>query len=124
MIMKLKNTPKDTAQISTPKPPKMRQQFDDTFRRHAVALVQGGRPVSEVAKELGLSVYSLYEWQRKFRRQVDVHAPIPKTVEGLEVEIERLREALNRSQLREEILKKSLGIFAESPANPSPFSRR
>jgi transposase len=122
--MKLKNIPKDTAQISTPMPTKRRQQFDETFRRHAVALVQSGRPVSAVAKELGVSPYSIYEWQRKFRRQVDVHAPIPKTVQGLEVEIERLREALNRSQLREEILKKSLGIFAESPANPSPFSRR
>jgi transposase len=124
MIMKLKNIPKETVQISAPQPSKTRRQFDDAFRRHAVALIQSGRSVSEVAKELGVSPYSLYEWQRKFRRQVDVHAPIPKTMEGLEVEIERLREALNRSQLREEILKKSLGIFAESPANPLSFSRR
>ena len=29
-----------------------------------------------------------------------------------------------RSRLREEILKKSLGIFAESPVSPSPSSRR
>ncbi len=122
--MKLKNPPKEAAQISTPKPPRKRQQFDDTFRRHAVALVQSGRRVSEVAKELGVSPYSIYEWQRKFRRQVDIHAPVPNTVEEMEIEIERLREALNRSQLREEILKKSLGIFAESPASPSPFSRR
>ncbi len=124
MIMRLKNPPQEAVQNSTSKPPKKRQQFDETFRRHAVALVQNGRRVSEVAKELGVSPYSIYEWQRKFRRQVDIHAPLPKTVEGLEVEIERLREALNRSQMREEILKKSLGIFAEAPAHPSPFSRR
>jgi len=124
MLMKLKKTPQESPQISAPQPPRTRQQFDEAFRRNAVALVQSGRIVKEVAKELGISPYTLYEWQRKFRRQVDIHAPIPKTMEGLEVEIERLREALNRSRLREEILKKSLGIFAESPANPSPFSRR
>ena len=102
----------------------MRRQFDDTFRRHAVALVQSGRRVPAVAQELGISVFSLYEWQRKFRRQIDLQAPVPKTVAGLEEEIQRLREALHRSQQREEILKKSLGIFAEAPASPSPSSRR
>jgi transposase-like protein len=80
--------------------------------------------VAEVSRELGVSPYSLYEWCRKARRQVNLHAPLPKTVAGLEEENARLREALQRSQLREEILKKSLGIFAEGPANPSLSSRR
>jgi transposase len=121
--MKLKKNPQETPQIPA-KPSKSRQQFDDTFRRHAVALMQSGRRVTEVARELGVSPFSLYEWRRKFRRQIDLQAPVPKTVEGLEEENERLREALERSRLREEILKKSLGIFAESPVSPSPSSRR
>ena len=123
--MKLKKNPQATPQIPVTKPPKQtRRQFDDTFRRHAVALMQSGRGVTEVAQELGVSPFSLYEWRRKLRRQIDLQAPLPKTLEGLEEEIERLREALQRSQLREEILKKSLGIFAEAPANPSPSLRR
>jgi transposase len=125
MLMKSKMNPKESPQIPAPKPPRASQRrFDDTFRRHAVALVQNGRSVKEVAEELGVSPFSLYEWQRKFRRQIDLQAPIPKTLEGLEEEIQRLREALHRSQLREEILKKSLGIFAEGPASPSPSSKR
>jgi transposase len=123
--MKLKKNPQETPEISASKGPKTtRQQFDDSFRRHAVALMQGGRRVTDIARELGVSPFSLYEWRRKFRRQIDLQAPLPKTVEGLEEEIDRLREALQRSQLREEILKKSLGIFAESPVSPSPSSRR
>ena len=47
-----------------------------------------------------------------------------QTVEALEDEVARLREALQRSQMREEILKKSLGIFVEPPGSPSPSSRR
>jgi transposase len=123
--MKLKMQPKENPQSTVSKTPKKaRRQFDEAFRRHAVALMKSGRRVSEIAQELGVSPYSLYEWQRKFRRQIDLQAPAPKTVEGLEEENERLREALQRSQLREEILKKSLGIFAEAPGPASPFSRR
>jgi transposase len=127
--MKVKSTPKKTAPPAPApapfEPPRAeRRQFDDAFRRHAVALVNGGRPVAEVARELGVSPFSLYEWRRKIRRQVDLQAPRPKTVDGLEEENARLREALQRSQLREEILKKSLGIFAEAPGSPSLSSKR
>ena len=89
-----------------------------------MALINGGRPVADVARELGVSPYSLYEWRRKIRRKIDLQAPIPTTVEALEDEVARLREALQRSQMREEILKKSLGIFVEPPANPSSSWRR
>jgi len=123
--MKLKKNPQENPPVPASTPPRaVRRQFDDTFRRHAVALVRSGRRVPEVAQELGISAFSLYEWQRKLRRQIDLQAPVPKTLAGLEEEIQRLREALHRSQQREEILKKSLGIFAEAPATPSPSSRR
>ena len=126
--MKVKSTPKKAPVQPSPAPsvlPRLeRRQFDEVFRQHAVALVNGGRPVAEVARELGVSPFSLYEWRRKVRRHIDLKAPVPKTAEALEEENARLREALHRSQLREEILKKSLGIFAENPATPSPFSRR
>jgi transposase-like protein len=89
-----------------------------------VALVQNGRSVVAVAQELGISPYSIYEWQHKFRRQCNPQGPLPKTRAGLEEENQRLREALHRSHLREGILRKSLGIFAEAPAQPSPSSRR
>jgi transposase len=127
--MKVKSTPKKSSPNPIPPAPSAspdieRRRFDDAFRRHAVALVNSGRSVSDVARELGVSAFSLYEWRRKIRRQVDLKAPPPQTVEGLEEENARLREALHRSQLREEILKKSLGIVIENPAPPLPGWKR
>lgn len=131
--MKVKSTPKNSARKQSAPDlspaaeaaalPRPRHRFDEAFRQHAVALVSGGRRVAEVAEELGVSTFSLYGWCRQRRRQIDLQAPVPRTVCALEEEIARLREALQRSQLREEILKKSLGIFVAPPASPSPFSR-
>jgi len=124
--MKVKTAPKKTSAAPAPiqRPIRERRHFDEAFRQHAVALINGGRPVADVARELGVSPYSLYEWRRKIRRKIDLQAPIPTTVEALEDEVARLREALQRSQMREEILKKSMGIFVEPPGNPSSSSRR
>ena len=124
--MKMKSTPNKSSPTPPPaEPPRAeRRHFDDAFRRHAVALVNSGRSVSDVARELGISPFSLYEWRRKIRRQIDLKAPPPQSVEGLEEENARLREALHRSQLREEILKKSLGIIIENPAPPLPGWKR
>jgi transposase len=139
--MKVKLTPKLTPKVTaklTPKRslatpasvadgaglPKPKRSFDEAFRQHAIALVRGGRRVADVAEELGVSTFSLYGWCRKLRRQIDLKAPVAKTMAGLEEEIVRLREALQRSQLREEILKKSLGICVAAPASPSPWSTR
>ena len=125
--MKVKSTPHDPShsrpQTASGAPRKERRQFDEAFRKHAVSLIQSGRSVAQVSRELDVPIYSLYEWKRKFRRQIDLNAPLPKTVEGLEDEISRLREALQRSQMREEILKKSLGIFVEAPGGASPSSK-
>jgi transposase len=124
--MKMKSAPKKMSAAPAPlqSPTRERRHFDQAFRQHAVALINGGRAVADVARELGVSPYSLYEWRRKIRRKIDLQAPIPTSVEALEDEVARLREALQRSQMREEILKKSLGIFAEPSGNPLPSSRR
>ena len=127
--MKMKSTPKKVTPVSNPAAemaalPRPRPRYDETFRQHAVALVRSGRRVPDVAEELGVSTFSLYGWCRQCRRQIDLQAPVPRTVMALEEEVARLREALQRSQLREEILKKSLGICTAPLATPLPFSKR
>src|SRR5690242_13221286 len=42
------------------------KKYDEAFRRHAVELVlHGGKTVKQVADDLGVSPYSIYEWKRK-----------------------------------------------------------
>ncbi len=91
---------------SSPPVPRERRKFDEALRRHAVDLVNSGRTVASVARELGVGSFSLYEWRGIARRNVDLKTPIPTSPEALADEIKRLREALHRSQLREESLKK------------------
>lgn len=44
-------------------------KFSDEIKRHAVAqITERGYPVSEVAKRLGVSAYSLYAWKKKFAK--------------------------------------------------------
>ncbi len=43
------------------------KKYDEAFKRQAVELVlQGGKTVREVAEDLGVSQYSIYQWKKKF----------------------------------------------------------
>ena len=41
---------------------KFARRYDGEFKSNAVALVQSGRPIPEVARDLGVSVWSLRRW--------------------------------------------------------------
>jgi transposase len=41
---------------------KFARRFDAEFKQNALALVQSGRSISEVARELGCSTWSLGRW--------------------------------------------------------------
>lgn len=103
---------------------KLHRGYDDAFKQHAIELVEAGKSVTQVARELGVSTFSIHAWRRKRRSQIDLKAPLPRTVEGLEEENRRLRQELDRSRQREEILKKSLGIVCEPPASAMRSSIR
>ncbi|VVM06779.1 hypothetical protein MAMC_01235 [Methylacidimicrobium cyclopophantes] len=97
---------------------KCARRYDREFKEHAVALVQGGRRITEVARDLGVSQWSLSRWVtdiRSGRAWID-----PKTLaaESLEQrELRRLRQENDYLRRQRDILKKALGILsAEMPA--------
>jgi transposase len=118
MQMKMKQTRKE------PGAPDTRRSFDETFKRHAVALIEGGRAVSQVARELEVSPYSLYEWKRKFGRSVKTLTPAPSDLGALQDENRSLKAEVERLRQREEILKKTLGILSEPRSNAANASPR
>lgn len=102
-----------------------RHYYDESYKRHAVALtLQEGRTVKEVAAELGIGAWALYDWRRLYAPAVGVAAPAPRTLSEAEAEIERLRAENARLRERELILKKSLGILSETPRSGMPESPR
>ena len=44
-----------------------RRGYPPEFRRRVLDLVEGGRPVADVARDLGISAQSIYVWRRQDR---------------------------------------------------------
>jgi len=49
---------------------KTRNRYNDDFKAQTLALVDTGKPISEVAEELGVSSDLVYRWRRERERQV------------------------------------------------------
>jgi transposase len=102
-------------------------RHDETFKRHAVELtLLRDRKVKDVAEELGVTPWVLYQWRRLYGPQPGgtVMATAPRTLAEAEVEIRRLRADNVRLREREIVLKKSLGILSETPERGMPRLRR
>jgi len=96
------------------KPKRAKRQFDEAFRRQAVALVESNRerPLREIAAELGVSVWNLRDWMGVYGRR--------STPAQLEDEVARLRQELAEARDQRDALKKALGIVATPSRNASP----
>ncbi|MCW1913550.1 transposase, partial [Luteolibacter sp. GHJ8] len=46
--------------------PAKRRQYDEQFKRDAVALLETGRSATQLARELGISQWNLRDWKRLF----------------------------------------------------------
>ena len=104
--------------MNEPKPKRIKKQYDDAFRRNAVALVEGsGRSLQEIAAELGVTHWNLRDWTKRHGRNRPVPAATPTE---LQREMTRLRRENQSLEARCEILKKALGILAEPNRSASP----
>ena len=97
---------------------RVRRHFTDEFKREVAAgLVSSGRPLSQIASELGISPSMLRNWRNgsagSARRPIPASAPhsAPDPV----AEISRLRRENDRLRTERDILKKAVAIFSEPP---------
>ena len=93
-----------------------RRIFDEAFKREAVALLlQGDKPITQLAADLGVSPKSLRDW----KKLCGPPAPVRRS-EALEIEVRALRRENERLRTQRDILKKTLGILVEPGPNGSP----
>jgi transposase-like protein len=59
-----------------------RRGYPAEFRRRVVDLVEGGRKVSEVATELGVSEQTIYVWRRQARIDAGLEAGLTTSEHG------------------------------------------
>lgn len=91
-----------------------RRQFTDEFKREAVALLaSSGRPLLQIASELGISPSMLRNWRNRSRGR---HAGLALTPPAAALhaapdpgaEIARLRRENDRLRMERDILKKTV----------------
>jgi transposase len=90
-----------------------KKTYTQEFKREAVRLAQtGGKPIAQVARELGISDASIH--QR--RKELAEHGPEAFPDRGhqiaLEEENRRLKRELERTRHERDRLKKTLTIFS------------
>ena len=102
--------------------PKTRREFSPEFKRVAVALLESsGRPLMQVATEVGISPSMLRNWRAVIRGGKPTRAASPAGLSPLpsladqSSEITRLKRELDRTRMERDVLKKAIGIFAEVP---------
>jgi transposase-like protein len=97
------------------------RRYDKQFKADAAALVQSGRTAVEVARDLGVSTWSVRHWIRQAQqgalsesRKLASETPAQREMRRMQQEIDYLRR-------QRDILKKALAIVSDS--NPSSDSK-
>jgi len=86
--------------------------FSDAFKESAMQLaLNSDESVSQVARELGISINTLHNWLYK-KRLNDAKEEIAPVHETLEEENRRLRKELAKVKEEREILKKATAYFS------------
>ena len=98
-------------------PSKFARRYDREFKENAVRLVLDGRTVTDVARDLGVSHWSLARWvqlAQSGQSQTQIGTLGTETPE--QREMRRLRQDNDYLRRQRDILKKALGIVsAEMP---------
>ena len=88
-------------------------KYSPEFKRDAVALVHStGRPINQVARELGLSHETLRNWVKRDRIDRGQGEPGELTTSQLE-ELRQLRRRVVELEAEREILRRAAAYFAK-----------
>jgi len=98
-----------------------RKRYSAEFKAQAVGLVELGKPVSEVAEDLGIGTSLLYGWMRKGSQPAQLGSEGLRAVgeEPAADELRRLRRENANLKLENDILKKAAVILGTRP-QPGP----
>ncbi len=89
--------------------------YTKEFKVEAIRLAdESDKPVTQVARELGLRVNQIYKWRKQLELKQDGAFPGKGQASDKDAEIRRLKRALAASQEENEFLKKTAVFFAKN----------
>lgn len=90
------------------------KRYTKEFKQEAVRLSESAdKPVTEVARELGIRVNQIYKWKKEIEAKTDAAFPGKGRQSARAEELTRLRKENERLRLENEILKKAAAYFAK-----------
>jgi transposase len=93
-----------------------RKYYDREFKVNAVRLVtERGRPVAEIARDLGINENMLWRWRKELAEEPDQAFPGKGHLQDKDEEIRQLRKELADTREERDILKKVVAIFSKHP---------
>ena len=93
--------------------PEHRRRFSPQFKAEAVQMViETGKPIAEVARDLGIHDGTLGNWVNAWRRE---HPEPEKALSAVErARVEELEDENRRLRMENEFLKKAAAFFARA----------
>jgi len=92
---------------------KVQKTYTPEFKREAVRLAQtSGKPIAQVARELGISDTSIHQWRKELTEHGSEAFPGSGHQTAQEEEIRRLKRELEITKQERDILKKAVSIFS------------
>ena len=96
--------------------PRGRRKYDREFKEDAIRLiVDGGRSVREVARDLGIHENMLSRWKKEYLQDKEHSFPGKGHMKPQEEEIFKLKRKIADLEEDRAILKKALAIFSKRP---------
>lgn len=90
-----------------------RKSYTEEFKREAVQLMEtSGKPVAQLARDLGINDNNLYRWRGVYGSQSQAHTN--GNVSEMEAELKRLRRENEVLRQERDILKKAMSIVSRS----------
>lgn len=95
-------------------PTKAGRRYDRQFKDDAVGLVMSGKAIVDVARDLGVSVWSLRAWVKRAQRGQSLgEAKTLANETPAERELRRLKQENDYLRRQRDILKKALAIVSD-----------
>ena len=99
--------------MSKEKTTRVRRTFTPQFKQDAVALVQRGKSVTEVARGLGIARSLLQRWREQLERDAERSTSFSAKTGDDKQRIRELEKHLRDAREERDILKKALAYFAD-----------
>ena len=103
----------------SPPPPRRRREFTAEFKRDAVELVRAsGRPIAEIARDLGIWDSTLGNWVKQARIDAGEHGGQDGLTSDERARLGELERENARLRMERDLLKRTVAFWVKETSTP------